>query len=79
MLQFYRVLRQNNIRDTIDMDLINTMVASSAMNALLANAITPGRTSTPKCTNPEVSTLPTASKKKLKINATAGGGKLNNI
>ena len=33
--------------DMMDMDLIYTTMASGAMNTLLANVITPGRTSTP--------------------------------
>ena len=61
------------------MDLINTTMASGAMNALLANVIAPGRTSIPKCKNPEVSTPTTASKKKLKMNAGAAGEKLDNM
>ena len=49
--------------DTMDMDLINTIMASGAMNTLLANVISTGRTSTPKHKNLELSTLPTALKR----------------
>ena len=41
------------------LDSINTTMASGAMNALLGNVITPGRTSTPKRTTPQPSTLQT--------------------
>ena len=41
------------------LDSINTTMASGAMNALLCNVITPGRTSTPKCNTPQPSTLQT--------------------
>ena len=34
--------------DSIEFESINTMIASGAMNALLRNEVTPGRTSTPK-------------------------------
>ena len=39
--------------DSMDMEFINTMIASGAMNALLRNEVTPGGTSTPKCRKPE--------------------------
>ena len=64
--------------DMMDMDLINTM-ASGAKNAILANVLTPGRLSTPKCKNPEVSTPLTAPKKKLKINAATAREKIDNM
>ena len=65
--------------DTIEMDSINTTIASGAMNALMANVITPGRTSTPKHKNPAVSTPLTAPKKKLKMTAATARDKLNNM
>ena len=65
--------------DTMDMDSINITKASGAMNALLANVITPGRTSTPKHKNPELSTTLTAPKKKLKMNAATVREKLDNM
>ena len=34
--------------DSIEFESINTTIASGAMNALLRNEVTPGRTSTPK-------------------------------
>ena len=34
--------------DSIEFESINTMIASGAMNSLLRNEVTPGRTSTPK-------------------------------
>ena len=41
--------------DSMDLDSINTTIASGAMNALLRNEVTPGRTSTPKCRKPKAS------------------------
>ena len=63
---------------TLDMDSINlesiiTMIALGAMNALLRNEVTPGRTSTPKCQKPEVSPKP---KKKLKLSGAVVRDKL---
>ena len=43
------------------------MIASRAMNALLINAVTPGRTSTPKCNRPEMVEPSTLKKKKNKL------------
>ena len=54
----------------MDMDSINTTMVSGGMNTLLANVITTGWTSTPKCKNSELSTQLIAPKKKLKMNAT---------
>ena len=67
--------------DSIEFESINTMIASGAMNALLRNEVTPGRTSTPKpkpdgtptCNKPE-STNPL--KKKLKLSSAAVRDKL---
>ena len=68
--------------DSIKFESINTMIALGAMNVLLRNKVTPGRTSTPKCskpavtpeyTNPESSNLP---KKKLKLSGAAARDKL---
>ena len=68
--------------DSIEFESINTMIASGAMNALLSNEVTPGRTSTPKsskrpgttkCTNPESNNLP---KKKLKLSGAVVRDKL---
>ena len=74
--------------DSMDLESINTTIASGAMNALLRNEVTPGRTSTPnrsksettpgrtstpKHGNPEVSPPP---KKKLKLSGTAVRDKL---
>ena len=58
--------------DSIEFESINTTVASSAMNALLRNQVTTGRTSTPKrkpdgtlkCNKPESTNPPN---KKLKL------------
>ena len=65
--------------DTVELNpinSINTTITLSAMNALLKNEVTPGRTSTPKCNKPETNTPPTAPKKKLKMNAAAARDKL---
>ena len=35
--------------DSIEFESIDTTIASGAMNALLRNKVSPGRTSTPKC------------------------------
>ena len=74
--------------DSMDLESINTTIASGAMNPLLRNKVTPGRTSTPKHSkskmttgrtytpkggNPEVSSLP---KKKLKLSGVAARDKL---
>ena len=42
----------------MDLESINTTIASGAMNALLRNEVTPGRTSTLKHRKPEVSPPP---------------------
>ena len=62
--------------DTIDLDSINTTIASGAMNALLRNELTPGRTSTPKCNKLKTSTPLTAPQKKLKLSDDAARDKL---
>ena len=67
--------------DSIVFESINTMIALGAMNVLLRNEVTPGRTSTPKHkpdgtpkhTNPESTNPP---KKKLKLSGTAVRDKL---
>ena len=68
--------------DSIEFESINTMIALGAMNALLRNEVTLGRTSTPKSskhpgtpkhTNPESSNPP---KKKLKLSGAAARDKL---
>ena len=68
--------------DSIEFESINTTIALGAMNALLRNEVTPGRTSTPKhskpvvtpeCTNPKSSNPP---KKNLKLSGTAARDKL---
>ena len=57
----------------MDLESINTTIILGAMNALLRNEVTPGRTSIPKCSNHEVSTPP---KKKLKLSGAAVRDKL---
>ena len=67
--------------DSIKFESINTTIALGAMNALLRNEVTPGRTSTPKCkpdgtpkcTNPKSTNPP---KKKLKLSGAAARDKL---
>ena len=67
--------------DSIEFESINTTIASGAMNALLRNEVTPGRTSTPKrkpdetlkCNKPESTNPP---KKKLKLSSAAVRDKL---
>ena len=67
--------------DSIKFESINTTIASGAMNALLRNEVTPGRTSTPKrkpdgtpkCNKPESTNPP---KKKLKLSGAAARDKL---
>ena len=67
--------------DSIKFESINTMIASGAMNALLRNELTTGRTSTPKRkpegtpkhNNPESTNPP---KKKLRLNGVAARDKL---
>ena len=67
--------------DSIKFESINTMIASGAMNALLRNKVTPGRTSTPKCkpdgtlkcSKPESTKPP---QKKLKLSGAAVRDKL---
>ena len=75
-------LRESTLEmDSIEFESINTMIASGAMNALLRNEVTPGRTSTPKhkpdgtpkCNNPESTNPP---KKKLKLSGAAARDKL---
>ena len=68
--------------DSIKFESINTRIALGTMNALLRNEVTPGRTSTPKCSKPEgtpkcnkhESTNPP--KKKLKLSGAAVRDKL---
>ena len=67
--------------DSIEFESINTTIASGAMNALLRNGVTPGRTSTPKHKpdgtpkrNKPESTNP--HKKKLKLSGDAARDKL---
>ena len=67
--------------DSIEFESINTTIASGAMNALLRNEVTPGRTSTPKCkpdgtpkhNKPESRNPP---KKKLKLSSAVARDKL---
>ena len=67
--------------DSIEFESINTTIASGAMNALLRNEGTPGRTSTPKCkpdgtpkhNKPESTNPP---KKKLKLSSAVVRDKL---
>ena len=67
--------------DSIEFESINTTIALGAMNALLRNEVTPGRTSTPKhkpegtpkCNNPKSINPP---KKKLKLSGAAVRDKL---
>ena len=67
--------------DSIKFESINTTIALGAMNALLRNGVTPGRTSTPKrkpegnpkCNKPK-STNPPG--KKLKLSGAAARDKL---
>ena len=59
--------------DSMDLESINTTIASGAMNALLRNEVTPGKTSTPKCRKPKASPLP---KKKLKLSGAVARDKL---
>ena len=56
--------------DSMDLESINTTIASGAMNALLRNEVTAGRTFTIKRQKPEASPPP---KKKLKY----GEGQIN--
>ena len=68
--------------DSIEFESINTRIALGAMNALLRNEVTSGRTSTPKCSKPAgtpkhtnlESTNPP--KKKLKLSSAAVRDKL---
>ena len=41
--------------DGMELDSIDAMIASGAVHALLRNEVTLGRTSTPKCNQPETS------------------------
>ena len=61
--------------DSMDLESINTTLASGAMNALLRNEVTPGRTSTPKHRKPKASP-PLPIKKKLKLSGAAARDKL---
>ena len=54
----------------MELDSINTTIASGAMNALMS-AVTPGRTSTPKRNRPEMVDPSTTKKKKLKLSGAA--------
>ena len=60
--------------NSVDLVSINTMIASRAMNALLRNEVTPGRTSTPKRRKPEVSP---PLKKKVKVEWCCSEGQMN--
>ena len=59
--------------DSMDLESISTTIALGAMNALLRNEATPGRTSTLKRQKPKVSS---PSKKKLKLSGAAARDKL---
>ena len=59
--------------DLMDLESINTIIASETMNALLTNEVTLGRTLSLKCRKPNVSFPP---KKKLKLNSAAARDKL---
>ena len=67
------VSRDITIVDSMDLESINTTIALGAMNALLRNEVTPGRTSTQKHRKPEVSS---PLKKKLKLSSAAARDKL---
>ena len=54
----------------MELDSINTVIASGAMNALM-NAVTLGRTSTPKRSRPDTVDPSTTKKKKLKLSGAA--------
>ena len=54
----------------MELDSINATIASGAMNALMS-AVTPGRTSTPKCNRPKMVDPSTTTKKKLKLSGAA--------
>ena len=54
----------------MELDSINTTIASGAMNALI-NTVTPGRTSTPKRSRPDAVDPSTTKKKKLKLSGAA--------
>ena len=56
--------------ESIELDSINTTIASWAMNALMS-AITPGKTSTPKHSRPVMDDPTTNKKKKLKLSGAA--------
>ena len=56
--------------ESMDLDSINTTVASGAMNALMS-AVTPGWTSTPKRSRPATDDPSTIKKKKLKLSGSA--------
>ena len=52
--------------ESMELDSINTTIASGAMNALMSG-ITPGKTSTPKQPRPLTNDPTTSKKKKLKL------------
>ena len=60
--------------ESINLESINTTIASGAMNTLLRNEVTAGRASTPKCQKPEMSPPPL--KKKLKLSGAVTKDKL---
>ena len=70
--------------DSIEFESINTTIASGAMNTLLRNEVTPGRTSTPKRkpdgtpkhNNPESTNQTKTKQKKLKLSSAAVRDKL---
>ena len=68
--------------DSIEFESINTRIALGAMNALLRNEVTPGRTSTPKHSKPAGTPkhtnleLTNPPKKKLKLSSAAVRDKL---
>ena len=67
--------------DSIEFESTNTTIASGAMNSLVRNEVTPGRTltpkhkpdGTPKCNKPESTNSP---KKKLKLSGAVARDKL---
>ena len=63
-------LSESAMEMEMDLDSINTTIASGAMNALMS-AVTPGRTSTPKCSRPDTVDPSTEKKKKLKLSGAA--------
>ena len=63
-------LSESAMEMEMELDSINTTIASGAMNALMS-AVTPGRTSTPKHSRPDMVDPSTAKKKKLKLSGAA--------